>query len=400
MLLNETPVRTSKNFKANDIEIEEFEVPKINDKFLNRTIYINSEKKTLLVNESFEDSERLNDLYEDSKILVSEITKSDFNFKYGTHEELIKECIDNSNQPLRVVGKEESNGSEANIEFLFDDDNKSLQDKIEIYAEKNASINVIINYIPKSLNEEYLSLDSNDNEERNKIIDLSKSNEYFYHNGLIKICGLENSEINVTIVNLLNNTSDNFLSIDTKLLENAKLNITIVDFGGKHSVTNYFCDLFGKYSDNSLNTIYLGNENQIFDMNYIAHCRGEKTNVNIEVQGALKDNALKHFKGTIDFKKGCRKSIGNENENCLLLSDTAKSLALPMLLCSEEDVEGNHSSSSGKAGKAELFYLMSRGFSEKEAQKLLVRAKFNKILEGISNKEVEDFILTVIESKL
>ena len=83
-----------------------------------------------------------------------------------------------------------------------------------------------------------------------------------------------------------------------------------------------------------------------------------------------------------------------------MLSDKAKSLALPMLLCSEEDVEGNHSSSSGKAETKELFYLMSRGFSEKEAQKLLVRAKFNKILEGISNKEVEDFILTVIESKL
>ena len=52
-----------------------------------------------------------------------------------------------------------------------------------------------------------------------------------------------------------------------------------------------------------------------------------------------------------------------------------------MLLCSEEDVEGNHSSSAGKVGEKELFYIMSRGFNEKEAMKLLVRAKFNKIIQ-------------------
>ena len=75
--------------------------------------------------------------------------------------------------------------------------------------------------------------------------------------------------------------------------------------------------------------------------------------------------------------------IGDENEECMLLSDTAKSIALPMLLCSEEDVEGNHSCSAGKIGEKELFYIMSRGFSQKEAMKLMVKAKFNKILENI-----------------
>ena len=54
-------------------------------------------------------------------------------------------------------------------------------------------------------------------------------------------------------------------------------------------------------------------------MNYIAELYGEKSNIDIEVQGALKDNAKKNFKGTIDFKKGCKKATGNENENCMLL---------------------------------------------------------------------------------
>ena len=158
--------------------------------------------------------------------------------------------------------------------------------------------------------------------------------------------------------------------------------------------------MLGDFSDNTLNTIYLGKEDQLFDLNYIAELRGKKTNIDIEVQGALKDKAKKHFKGTIDFKKGCKKATGNENEACMLLSDTAKSLALPMLLCSEEEVEGNHSSSAGKIGEKELFYIMSRGFELKEAMKLMVRARFNEILERIENEELKNQIIDEIEKRL
>ena len=84
----------------------------------------------------------------------------------------------------------------------------------------------------------------------------------------------------------------------------------------------------------------------------------------------------------------------------MLLSDSAKSLALPMLLCSEEDVEGNHSCASGKIGEKELFYIMSRGFELKEAIKLMVRAKFNKILENIEDEELKEKILNEINKRL
>ena len=126
----------------------------------------------------------------------------------------------------------------------------------------------------------------------------------------------------------------------------------------------------------------------------------QKSDINIEVQGALKDSARKHFKGTIDFKKGCKKATGNENEACVLLSDTAKSLALPMLLCSEEDVEGNHSCSAGKIGEKELFYIMSRGFELKDAMKMMVRAKFNNILKNIKDEELKEQILNEIDERL
>ena len=111
---------------------------------------------------------------------------------------------------------------------------------------------------------------------------------------------------------------------------------------------HYYSNLSGNKARANINSIYLGTGEQVFDINYIAELFGENTETNIEVQGALKDSATKNFKGTIDFKKGSKKAKGNENEFCMLLSDKAHSKALPMLLCTEEDVEGNHSSSAGK----------------------------------------------------
>ena len=84
----------------------------------------------------------------------------------------------------------------------------------------------------------------------------------------------------------------------------------------------------------------------------------------------------------------------------MLLSDKARSLALPMLLCEEEDVEGNHSTSAGKIGEKELFYIMSRGFELKEALKLMLRAKFNKVLENIHVEELKEQIISEMEARL
>ena len=220
------------------------------------------------------------------------------------------------------------------------------------------------------------------------------------HNGIIRAIANENAKLNVTIVNLLNENSDNFEAIENRLEKNSKVNYTIIDIGGKTSVSNYYSNIIGENADNDLKSIYLGIGEQRKDINYIAELRGTKTNIDIDVQGALKDEAKKNFKGTIDFKKGSKKAKGNENEYCMLLSDKAKSIALPMLLCTEEDVEGNHSTASGKVDEKQLFYIMTRSISYKEAVKLIVKSKFNKIIERISDEELKNEILSEIDKRL
>ena len=210
----------------------------------------------------------------------------------------------------------------------------------------------------------------------------------------------ENAKANITLINLLNGETNNFYSIENEINNKAEVNYTIIDIGAKNSISNYYSNMLGSSSKNNLKTIYLGTKNEVKDINYIAEIRGENSNVDIDVQGALKDESKKHFKGTIDFKKGCKKSKGNENEFCILLSDKAKSLALPMLLCTEDDVEGNHSTASGKVDNKDLFYIMSRGLSYKEAIRLIVKAKFNQIIQTIKDEELKEEILNEIDRRI
>ena len=73
---------------------------------------------------------------------------------------------------------------------------------------------------------------------------------------------------------------------------------------------------------------------------------------------------------------------------------------MPMLLCTEEDVIGNHATASGKVNDKTLFYIMSRGISKKDAEKLIVKSNFNKLLNMIKDENIKEEINTIIDKEL
>lgn len=341
LILNETPVRTSNNFRINNISVENVTLPTQKEIFNNIDIKQNS--------------------FECENI-------SNNPFAYGTGKVLEDNINNFANHCLKMQGK-----GNLTITYNFDDNNTTLINNLEIIADGDSNILIIYK---------------------------SNTDKKCFHNGKIKLISKENAKVDIAIVNLLNNNSDHFEEMENELYADSTVNYTIIDIGGKNSITNYYSNAKGEKSVNELKTVYLGIENQLKDLNYVAHLNGEKTVVNIDVQGALKDTAKKNFKGTLDFKKGCKKAKGDENEFCMLLSDKAKSIALPMLLCTEDDVEGNHSTASGKVDANDLFYIMSRGIEYKEAIKLIVRARFHKIIENIKDEDIKQEILQEIDRRL
>lgn len=348
--LNETPIRTARNYKINNIKLENVNIPENISKF-----------------------EGLNIKGISNKVNIKE-EKFSLALRYGNGDILLKQNEENANKNLKIEIDEKLD-EELILNFAFSKENRELVENILINSNENASGTLIIKF-------------------------KSKEDEEYYHNGRLKVIAEKNSKLNIIIVNLLNNKVNNFFAIENVLKENAEVNYVTVEFGAKNNIINYYTNLEEKGADNKITTIYLGTENQIIDLNYIVEAFGEKTNVDIDLKGAINGNCKKHFKGTIDFKKGCKKAKGNENEYCTILSENAKSIALPMLLCTEEDVEGNHSTAAGKIDSKKLFYLMTRGLSKKDAQRLIVRAQFNSALEKIENEEVKNEIFAEIDKRI
>lgn len=348
MILNKTPVRTAKNYGINNIELNDVNLPNNIQEF-----------------NSFEITGDTSNFEISNNVIFKKL-------KFGISREF--EELNNHKSNCNVKIDEIKSGN-LFLEFNLNKENINLIENIEINAKSKLKTTITIKLISQD--------------------DLEN-----FHNGIIKVNAQENSYTEIIIVNMLNNKSKNFISIENSLSKNSTVNYLIVDFGGKTSITNWYSNLQGNSSKSNINTIYLGNEEKLIDINYIAELYGEQAKTNIDVQGALKDNALKNFKGTIDFKKGCKKAVGDENEFCMLLSEKAKAKALPMLLCTEENIQGNHSTACGKIDDAQLFYLMSRGISYTDAMKLIIKARFNKTIQKIKDEILKEEILNQIDKRI
>ncbi|WP_302594024.1 SufD family Fe-S cluster assembly protein, partial [uncultured Megasphaera sp.] len=76
------------------------------------------------------------------------------------------------------------------------------------------------------------------------------------------------------------------------------------------------------------------------------------------------------------------------------------SISVPLLLCKEDDVVGNHASSAGQIDKDKLFYLMSRGFNEAGAQLIIVESNIRPIIDALGDKDLENKALQAFREKM
>ena len=211
---------------------------------------------------------------------------------------------------------------------------------------------------------------------------------------------LEYATGSITYINNLNDNSTNIMSFNDTVLEESSITHNLIDINGSIRIYNSNLNSIGYNSKNYFNNIYLGKDNDLIDINYDMKNIGKSSINNLKVEGCLKDNSKKVFRGIVDFVEGCTKSTGIENENCILLSDTCISRSVPVLLCHEDDVIGAHGESSGKINDDKLFYLMSRGLTKEEATKLIVISNFNSIINEIKDESIKEEILEIVEKRV
>ena len=159
-------------------------------------------------------------------------------------------------------------------------------------------------------------------------------------------------------------------------------------------------NLIGDRSTSELKSVIVGTGDQKINLTSKIVQYGKETNGYILKHGVMRENASSVFNGIGHIKHGGTKSIANQESRVLMLSEHARGDANPILLIDEDDVEAGHAASVGRVDPEQLYYLMSRGISQKEAERLVIHGFLDPVVRELPIEDVKRQLREVIELKV
>ncbi|OUN86227.1 ABC transporter permease [[Collinsella] massiliensis] len=202
-----------------------------------------------------------------------------------------------------------------------------------------------------------------------------------------------NARVNVTVYITADSAFTVLDDAGYVLDEGARVTVRHVVLGGAHTYTGLAADLRGDTARMDIDTRYLASGSESRDFNYVIRQRGRRTISNMDANGVLTGSAKKVLRGTIDLVHGCKGSEGAENETVLLASRGVDNKTVPVILCDEDDVAGNHGATIGHVRPEQLFYLGCRGLSEEAAEALFTAAKLEDAALSAPDAEMRENVL-------
>ncbi len=175
-----------------------------------------------------------------------------------------------------------------------------------------------------------------------------------------------------------------------------------VTFGGsvvRHDTTAEYAGPGG--SVNMLG-LYFADAGQHIEHRLFVDHTAPNTKSNVVYKGALQgEGAHTVWIGNVLIRKVAEGIETYEENRNLVLTDGCQADSVPNLEIETGEIEGaGHASAIGRFDDEQLFYLRSRGVSEKEARRLVVHGFFNDLIRHINVPELEESLFATVEAEL
>ncbi|MFC5178592.1 Fe-S cluster assembly protein SufD [Nocardioides taihuensis] len=177
---------------------------------------------------------------------------------------------------------------------------------------------------------------------------------------------------------------------------------TSVSFGGDLVRMHANVEYAGPGGDAELLGLYFADEGQHLEHRLFADHTAPKTRSHVLYKGALQgQGAHTVWIGNVLIRKIAEGIETYEENRNLVLSDGCQADSVPNLEIETGDIEGaGHASATARFDDEQLFYLRSRGVSEKEAHRLVVHGFFNDLIRKVGIPMVEEQLLATVEAEL
>lgn len=182
----------------------------------------------------------------------------------------------------------------------------------------------------------------------------------------------------------------------------ASVKHTSISFGGDLVRMHANVEYAGPGGEAELLGLYFADEGQHLEHRLFADHTAPKTKSHVVYKGALQgQGAHTVWIGNVLIRKVAEGIETYEENRNLVLTDGCQADSVPNLEIETGEIEGaGHASATARFDDEQLFYLRSRGVSEKEAQRLVVHGFFNDLIRKVGIPSIEEKLLETVEAEL
>ncbi|TSI06855.1 Fe-S cluster assembly protein SufD [Lysinibacillus sp. BW-2-10] len=262
------------------------------------------------------------------------------------------------------------------VVFVNDNEEASLFNHVLVVADSNSAVTYVETYV--------------------STIEESKGQA----NLIEEVIAFDNAQVTFGAVDVLAKGFTTYVNRRGHLKRDAKVDWALGLMNDSDTISESITHLVGDGSLANTKSVVVGRGEQ--KQNFTTEIRhwGKNSEGFILKHGVMKDAAQTIFNGIGKIEHGATKSNAEQESRVLMLSENARGDANPMLLIDEDDVMAGHAASVGRVDPIQLYYLMSRGISKAEAERLVIHGFLAPVVNSLPIESVKEQLTKVIEGKV
>jgi Fe-S cluster assembly protein SufD len=221
-----------------------------------------------------------------------------------------------------------------------------------------------------------------------------------YSNAAVELFVEQGAKLEYVSVQNYSQQTWHFATHHATVARDAELDWVAGGFGSKRGKIRIQNDLNGPGATSRVTGAYFADGDQHLDYDTFQEHAAPNTESDFAFKGALRDSASAVWRGMIRVEKDAQKTNAYQENRNLLLSPTAHADSIPGLEIMANDVRCTHGATLGRVDRDMLFYLMARGLSRAEAERLIVRGFFQDVLDRVEIVPVREALGAALEARI
>lgn len=260
--------------------------------------------------------------------------------------------------------------------FMLDDAQTSLFNHTIVVADTNSSVTYVENYLS------------------------TVENATGIVNIISEVFAEDNASVTYGAVDVLDKGITTYVNRRGVANRNSRIEWALGLMNDGDTISENVTHLVGDASYGDTKTVVVGRGKQKQNFTTKVIHWGKHSEGYILKHGVMKDEASSIFNGIGKIEHGATKANAEQESRVLMLNEKARGDANPILLIDEDDVTAGHAASVGRVDPLQLYYLMSRGISKQNAERLVIHGFLAPVVSILPIEGVKKQLTEVIERKV